>query len=120
MAEALIAAVGPWWFLFAIPVAILGVGRWARVVTHDTFPPAMWWRQKWAEWTTAHDHSEWYDLFACWWCFTPWLMLICIAWFALGFVALWIAWTWWLFFGWGALAYVSSIVLSYDEPKDSE
>ena len=114
MTDALIAAVGPWWFLWAVPVAVLGVGRWSRLVTYDRFPPAGWWRQTWSDLTKNHD--EWTNLFFCPWCFTPWLMLVCIGWFLLGFTAVWIAWAWWLFWGWGALAYVASIILAYDEP----
>ncbi len=118
MVAEIVEAVGPWWFVFAIVTAILGVGRWSRVVVHDTFPPSMWFRQKWAAWTVKHKHPGWTNLFFCWWCFTPWLMLVCIGWFLLTFAAVWIAWAWWLFWGWGALAYVASIILARDEPAE--
>lgn len=118
MEEALAAAVGPWWIVWAVAVAVLGVGRWSRLVTYDTFPPAAAARQWWANRTK--NHVEWGNLAFCPWCFTPWLMLVCIGWFALTFLAVWIAWAWWLFWGWGALAYVASMVIARDEPADSE
>lgn len=117
MAEALIEAVGPWWFLWALFVAIMGVGRWSRLVTYDKFPPVVWVREKWEVWTVKHAHSDWTDLLFCPWCFTPWLFLICIGWFALTFVAPFFAWSWWLFWGWGAVSYVASIVISYDQKE---
>lgn len=117
MGEAMIQAVGPWWFLWAILVAALGVGRWTRLVTYDKFPPAMWVRQKWTDSVVKHNHQAWNDLAYCPWCFGPWLTLICIGWFALTFTAAWVAWAWWLFWGWGALAYVVSMIIVRDEPS---
>lgn len=117
MAEALIEAVGPWWFLWAFGVAFMGVGRWSRLVTYDKFPPAVWVREHWETWTVTHKHGDWADLLFCPWCFTPWLMLVCIGWFALTFTAVWVAWLWWLFWGWGAISYLTSIVISYDQKE---
>lgn len=116
MVEQVIEAVGPWWFVLAIATAILGVGRWSRVVVHDDFPPTMWVRQKWADFTTKRNLPSWGKLLFCWWCFTPWLMLVCIGWFALTFIHPAFAWSWWLLFGWGALSYVASIIMARDEP----
>lgn len=112
----IVEIIGAWWPIWAVLVAILGVGRWARLVTYDSFPPAAAVRQWWAK--VTKDRGDWGDLFFCPWCFTPWLMLVCIGWFALTFTAVWVAWTWWIFWGWGALAYVASIVIAYDQPKD--
>lgn len=121
MIDSMAEALGPWWLLVAAVVAVLGVGRWARLVVYDTFPPAEWLRQRWVKVTLKRE--GWRPLFFCWWCFTPWLMLVCIGWFLLTFAVPWIAWAWWLFWGWGALSYLSSMVISRDEPaggKDSE
>lgn len=122
MGQALIEAVGGWWWLIAAVVAVLGVGRWSRVIVHDDFPPSQWVRQKWADWTVKHDHKGWTNLLYCWWCFTPWLMLFAIAWFALTFEDgwEWTAWVWWLFWGWGALSYVASIIMARDEPSGDD
>ena len=113
MVEAVIAAVGGWWFVAAILVATLGVGRWARLVTYDTFPPAAWIRQQWMNLT--HKHEEWANLFFCPWCFTPWLFLVCFAHFAASFYHPFWAWSWWLLWGWGALSYVTSMIIARDE-----
>lgn len=116
MVEMIQSVVGPWWFILAIVVAILGVGRLARIVTFDKFPPAAWVRQQWANLTK--DKGDWVLLLYCWWCATPWIMLACIGWFMLSFTAVWIAWTWWIFWGWLGLSYVSSMILARDEPKE--
>lgn len=114
MAEALMSM--GWWLVAAVLVAILGVGRWVRLVTYDTFPPMVWVREKWYK--AMKDRSNWSDLLFCPWCFTPWLMLVCIGWFLLSLSVVWVAWAWWLFWGWGALAYVASMVIVRDEPKE--
>lgn len=116
MIDAVVEAVGPWWLVVAVLVAVLGVGRWTRLLVFDKFPPAAWVRQKWADLTK--DRGDWALLLFCWWCAGPWIMLVCIGWFWLSFSAPWIAIAWWLFFGWGALSYVSSMIVARDEPKD--
>lgn len=120
MAEVVMEVVGPWWFALALAVLVLGVGRLARVVVFDSFPPAAWVRQKWSDWTAKHGHDEWTILLFCWWCFTPWLMAFALGWFTLTFVATWVAWTWWIFWGWLALSYVASMVIARDEPRSSD
>jgi len=113
----LIEAVGVWWWVLAIAVAVLGAGRLARVVTHDSYPPSAWVRQKWSDWVIRHNHEDWGILFFCFWCFTPWVMVIVIGWFLLGLLVPWILWAWWIFWGWLALSYVASIIVAYDEPE---
>lgn len=116
----IVEAVGPWWWLVAVAVAVLGVGRLTRVVTYDKFPPAMWLRQRWTDWVVKHRHEAWNVLFYCPWCMAPWLMALCGGWFALTFTAAWVAWTWWIFWGWLALAYVTSMVIVRDEPAGGD
>lgn len=118
MVEQVIEAVGPWWFVLAVATAILGVGRWTRLIVHDSFPPAEWLRQRWASFTAKHKIESWALLLFCFWCLAPWLMLICGLWFAATWVHPFFAWSWWLFYGWGALAYVTSMVVARDEPKE--
>lgn len=118
MKEAILEALGPWWFVLAIAVAVLGVGRLVRVLTYDKFPPAMWWRRTWSKWVERHNHSDWEILFYCPWCLPPWVALVCGGWFALGFVAEWVAWAWWIFWGWLAISYVISMVIVRDEPAE--
>lgn len=113
MIDAILGAVGPWWFILAILVAVFGVARWSRLVTYDVFPPAMFFRSWWQKRVEA-KHPLWVDLFYCPHCFGFWLMLICGLWFALSFAAVWIAFAWWIFWGWGALAYVMTYIITYD------
>lgn len=101
--------------LAAVLVAVFGVGRLTRVLTYDSFPPAAWIRAKW-ETVTADKASgrpgEWGKLATCFWCATPWIMLVCIGWGLLSSLH----WSWWLFWGWLALSYLASIVIARDEP----
>lgn len=105
-----------WLIVAAVLVALFGVGRFSRLITWDAFPPAIaireWWRNVTAK------HSEWTKLFECFWCMTPWLMLGCIGWFALGLWVVWVAVAWWIFWGWLALAYAASMIVARDEPQD--
>lgn len=109
-------AVGPWWVIIAALVAVLGIGRMARLLTFDTFPPAKALRTWWYERTKGK--ADWADLMFCPFCIAPWLTVLCLGHFALGYTAVWIAWSWWLFWGWLALAYVAAMVVSYDQPDD--
>lgn len=104
------------WLIPAVLVAVLGVGRIARLVTHDTFPPAAWARQTWTKITLKHP--DWNVLFYCFWCFSPWVMLICLGWFLLSLQVAWIAWAWWLFWTWMALSYLAAMVTARDEPAE--
>lgn len=104
----------PWLLVLSIITAILGVGRLTRVIVYDDFPPSVWWRIKWAEFT--HD-GPWNKLFTCWWCLSFWVMLVTIGLFSLTFVAVWIAWVWWVFYGALAMSYLSAIIISRDTPE---
>lgn len=101
--------------LLTVAVAVIGTGRVSRIVTYDEFPPAKWARQKWVN---ATDGTGWQLLATCFWCATPWLMLITIAWFLVGvyFVpGMLIAW--WIFYSWMALSYLSSQYIFFDEGR---
>ena len=107
-----------WWLVAAVAVAVLGGGRLARLITHDSFPPAAWVRQKWTNLTK--NHEEWTLLTFCHWCLGLWIMAVVVGTFLLTFTATWIAWAWWIFWGWLALGYLSSIIVSRDEPADGQ
>ena len=102
----------PWTLFLAILTAVLGVGRLVRVITYDDFPPTIWARMTWDRLT---NDGPWAKLAHCFWCATPWIMLVAMVWgwFALG--TDW-AWTCWAFWGWMALSYVSSMIVARDEP----
>jgi hypothetical protein len=101
--------------VLTIAVAIFGVGRLTRIIVHDDFPPAKWWREMWVRGT---DGSGWQKLFICWWCLAPWLALVCILWWLLGQHVEWVQWAWWIWWGMLALGYVATMVIVRDEPAD--
>lgn len=109
----------PLLFLLAVVTAIAGVGRLARVITYDEFPPSMWVRNTWAKITKG---GSWMKLFFCFWCLTPWIMLVSMAWFIAGY--LWnvdgLIVSWWLFWGWLGLSYLSSMLVARDEPQNGD
>lgn len=94
--------------LGAVIVGVLSVARLARLITQDSFPPAVWARMKWDEIT---DDGPWSLLAHCHWCITPWLTIP---------VGLW-GWlselhtSWWVFNGWLAAAYVAGMIVERDE-----
>lgn len=104
-----------WIAVLAIIVGIVGVARLTRVIVHDDFPPAVWWRTKWSEWT--HD-GPWAKLFLCWWCLSFWIALVCIGWFLLIDVSAFFLWTWWIFWGALALSYLATMLIVRDEPNE--
>lgn len=104
-----------WLIAAAVLVALFGVGRLSRVLTWDPYPPAIAVRTAWSRLT---NDGPWAKLATCFWCATPWLMLVAIGWFAVGLWVEWIAIAWWIFWGWLALSYASSIIIARDEPQD--
>ena len=94
-------------------VAALGVGRLARIIIFDDFPPAVWLRI----WWDIHvvETNPWRKLLHCPWCLTPWLMLAALGVFVAGWFVPWLAIIWWAVLGWLAVSYVASIIIAYDE-----
>lgn len=100
----------------AVLVAVIGVGRVTRLVTYDDFPPSVAIRSAWNRITGGNG---WAKLAFCLWCFSPWAMLLCLAWLAIG--VLWVPWitvAWWLFWSWMALSYLSAMLVRRDEPDE--
>lgn len=102
--------------ILTLAVAVLGVGRFTRVVVHDDFPPTKWWREAWTKLT---DGTGWQSLFSCPWCFSFWAALACIGWWIGGLYVPWLAWAWWIWWGALAVAYVATMIYERDEPRDS-
>lgn len=104
-------------YIVAVLVLVLGAGRLTRIITYDDFPPAIWAR---AAWDRVTNDGDWAKLAHCFWCAGPWVTLAAMGWFAAGLAVTWIAWTWWLFWGWLALSYVTSMIVARDEPAGGD
>lgn len=106
----------PYLAVLAIIVAIVGVARLTRVIVYDDFPPAMWWRERWVEWTKG---GPWAKLFLCWWCLSSWIALVCIAWFLLTDLHPIFLYSWWIVWGMLALGYTATMLIVRDEPNSN-
>lgn len=104
----------PLLLLLAVLVVVFGAGRLTRVLTYDLYPPTIALRSWWIGKVTKGN--GWAKLADCFWCASPWVTAIAIGTFFLTPLQPWILWTWWIFWGWLALAYVAAIVLARDEP----
>lgn len=101
----------PFVLVLAVLVATVGVARLTRLITYDTYPPVAWLRSKWQGLTRD---GEWSKLATCGFCAAPYLMAACLLWGV--FTAF--HWSWWAFWGWLALSYVSSMIFARDEPAE--
>lgn len=101
----------------AVLVAVMGVGRFARLVTYDDYPPTIAIRSAWNRLTGGNG---WAKLAYCQWCLSPWIMLGCLGWFFAGVLTgtLWAVISWWAFWGWLGLSYTASIIVRRDEPEE--
>lgn len=97
-------------WVLAFIVGSISAGRITRLLTQDTFPPAVWFRIKWDEWT---EDSGWNTLFHCHWCLSFWAVLP---------IGLW-AWlsnlhpSWWIFNAIMAASYVAPMIVERDEKE---
>lgn len=91
-------------------VGVLSAARLTRLLVADEFPPVVWFRIKWDE---ATKDGSWSKLVHCPWCAAPYFSAIVLAWALLSGLH----WTWWVFNGWLAGAYLASMVVFHDEGK---
>lgn len=96
-------------------VAIIGtlaVGRLARLVVFDDYPPMKWLRVRYHLLT---EGSGWEKLAECAFCAAPYLAAGDMAWY-------WFSdahWSWWAFNIWLAVSYVAAMIVARDEPEES-
>ena len=95
-------------YLAALVVGLLSTARLTRLITQDSFPPAVWLRVKWDDLT---DGTGWNVLLHCHWCLSPWLVIPVGLWGLLSDFHV----SWWLFNGWLAAAYVVAMIVERDE-----
>lgn len=95
----------------AFAVAVVAVGRFTRLVVHDSWPPMEWVRDRWEARTTP---GKWRELLTCPFCFAPWAALVDGAWAWVGDLDP----VWWAANVWFAGAYLASMVVLRDEPPE--
>lgn len=96
-------------------IAVLAVGRAARLLTHDDFPPA----ERLRSWWLVHT-GDWGPLFNCPFCMAPYLAAGDLAWVLIAGVHPDDFWSnaWWVVNAWAALSYAAAILVAYDEPPE--
>lgn len=100
-----------WWvYGAAMAASVLGVARIVRLLVFDDFPPSVAARAWWAKTTR---NGPWAQLAKCGFCLSPYLMAISWAW---GWVSD-LHWTWWVAHLFAGTAYLSSILVAYDQPE---
>lgn len=102
--------------IIAIATGTVGVARLTRIIVHDSYPPAVWWRKVWERITNG---GPWNLLFTCPWCLAPWLALVCILWWWV-LIPLHPAWmfAWWAWWGMLAVGYAATMIYVRDEPSE--
>lgn len=69
-----------YWIAVAI-ITIMSASRVTRLVTFDKFPPAMWLRDTYAEFTDKTPRRlKWQRLLFCGWCFSFWATALVVGW----------------------------------------
>lgn len=107
-----VTALSPFVLIAAVIVGVLGVARLTRLVVLDTWPPIaairMWWYRRTMD--KDGDEGPWYALVSCPYCAAPYITAVVLAWALLTDLH----WSWWVFNGWLAAAYVASIIVVKD------
>lgn len=109
----------------AFAVGSIAVGRSARLVVHDHYPPMItvrtWWlnqtvmkggwREGWAPLLVGKDGGS-----GCPFCFAPYAAAVDLAWYLLADG--WWADAWWVVNLWAAGSYLAAIIVLRDEPPE--
>lgn len=93
-----------------IAMAVLTVGSTARItrlITFDSYPPAVWLRTKWRALT---KDGEWSVLMECPYCFAPYAGAGVLLW---GYLSDFHE-PWWWVTGWLTAAYLASVWVIFD------
>lgn len=113
-------------YTIAAVIGIVAVGRATRLVVHDDWPPMMGarvWiiRQLVERWGGRGE--TWSKIVTCPFCFAPYAAAVNLTWFLCSGAVdgrqggLW-AGAWWVVNVWAAIAYLSAILVVFDEPAD--
>ncbi len=97
-------------WVFAALVTIGSVGRLARLISWDEFPPAAWVRAKYED----HASGGWEVLMTCGYCVSVYLGFGIVCWgYFTDFHTVW-----WLINGSLAASYAGAILMAYDGDDD--
>lgn len=98
--------------LAAFVVGVIGVARITRLIVDDDYPPVLWFRTRWDR---ALGTSGWKQLIHCPFCVSPYVSAVSLGWAVLSDLH----WTWWLFHGWLAVAYLAAMTNARDIPPEA-
>lgn len=97
-------------------VGILSVARLTRLLVMDSWPPVVALREWWDRRTMVKDgpnkgeEGDWYALVTCPYCAAPYIAAVILGWAVITDLH----WTWWIFNGWLAVAYLASMIVAKD------
>lgn len=92
-------------------VAVVASGRYARLITWDSYPPSAWLRKKW---DAVTKDGEWSELLHCGYCANIYIAFGVVLWgYFTDFNTLW-----WLINGSMAVAYAGAVFMAYDGDDD--
>lgn len=94
----------------AFVVGTIAVARMTRLVVDDDWPPMLALRRAW----DRHVHGSWAPLVECPFCVSPYIAAVTIGWAVLSDLH----WSWWLFHGWLAVAYLAAMLNTRDIPVE--
>lgn len=95
-------------YVVAAIIGVIASGRMTRLITHDSFPPAEWFRIRFV---AATRNGKWSTLVECPWCAAPYIVAVNLAWALLSDLH----WAWWVANGWLAASYAASWLVYHDE-----
>lgn len=106
----------PFTLVLAALTAIVSVARLARLFTQDVYPPVARLRVWWEDLVyRSRAHDDWAKLATCPYCAAIYLSAVIMGWAAL---SVWLTgdihWTWWLFNGTLAVAYLAAVFVVRD------
>lgn len=110
--------------LLAVLTGTLAVARATRLITSDRYPPMLWLRLRFINWTYAGPdwRKGWQPLAECPFCVAPYAAAVNLTWALIvspwaGDFSTWSAgWWWWIVNLWAAVSYAAAMVVVRDEP----
>lgn len=92
----------------AVLTGLFSSARLTRLITQDHYPPIVWLRTKWDEFT---DDGPWALLVHCHWCMAMWVTIPIGLWGYLSDLHI----SWWFFNVWLAASYIAAMIVERDE-----